>query len=64
MDLVIEKYGKVDILVNNAGILEEGLKPIDRFSDEDLDRIIETNEKELCVACVLHHRRCRQEHLS
>lgn len=45
MDLVIEKYGKVDILVNNAGILEEGLKPIDRFSDEDLDRIIETNEK-------------------
>ena len=32
MDLVIEKYGKVDILVNNAGILEEGLKPIDRFS--------------------------------
>ena len=44
-DLVIEKYGKVDILVNNAGILEEGLKPIDRFSDEDLDRIVETNEK-------------------
>lgn len=38
MDLVIEKYGKVDILVNNAGILEEGLKPIDRFSDEDLKR--------------------------
>ena len=35
MDLVIEKYGKVDILV----------KPIDRFSDEDLDRIVETNEK-------------------
>ena len=63
MDLVIEKYGKVDILVNNAGILEEGLKPIDRFSDEDLDRIVET-KKELCVACVLHHRRCRQEHLS
>ena len=45
MDLVIEKYGKIDILVNNAGILEEGLKPIDRFSDEDLDRIVETNEK-------------------
>lgn len=45
MNLVIEKYGKVDILVNNAGILEEGLKPIDRFSDEDLDRIVETNEK-------------------
>ena len=45
MDLVMNKYGKIDILVNNAGILEEGLKPIDRFSDEDLDRIVETNEK-------------------
>lgn len=45
MELVMRKYGKIDILVNNAGILEEGLKPIDRFSDEDLDRIVETNEK-------------------
>ena len=45
MELVMEKYGKIDILVNNAGILEEGLKPIDRFTDEDLDRIVETNEK-------------------
>ena len=45
VDLVMEKYGRIDILVNNAGILEEGLKPIDRFLDEDLDRIVETNEK-------------------
>ena len=42
---VMDKYGKIDILVNNAGILEQGLKPIDRFLDEDMDRIIETNEK-------------------
>ena len=41
----IETYGKLDILVNNAGILEEGLKPIDRVLDEDLDRIINTNTK-------------------
>ena len=41
----VEKFGKIDILVNNAGILEEGLKPIDRYSDEDLDRIVETNQK-------------------
>ena len=42
----IKKYfGHLDILVNNAGILEQGLKPIDRFLDEDMDRIIETNEK-------------------
>ena len=42
---VVEKYGKIDILINNAGILETGLKPIDRFLDEDLDRIVETNQK-------------------
>lgn len=41
----VEKYGKIDILVNNAGVLEEGLKPIDRFTDEDLDWIIDVNEK-------------------
>lgn len=45
MDLVMQKYGKIDILVNNAGVLEEGLKPIDRFSDEDLERIVDTNQK-------------------
>ena len=45
MAVTEEKFGKIDILVNNAGILEEGLKPIDRYTDEDLDRIVETNEK-------------------
>lgn len=45
MTITEEKFGKIDILVNNAGILEEGLKPIDRYTDEDLDRIVETNEK-------------------
>ena len=41
-----EHFGQIDILVNNAGILEQGLKPIDRFTDEDLDRIVETNQKD------------------
>lgn len=41
----IDAFGKVDVLVNNAGILESGLKPVDRFCDDDLDRIIETNQK-------------------
>jgi NAD(P)-dependent dehydrogenase (short-subunit alcohol dehydrogenase family) len=51
----LEAYGKIDILVNNAGILEEGLKPIDRFSDEDLDRIVDTNMKGTmrCMRAVL-----------
>ena len=41
----VEAFGKVDILVNNAGILEEGLKPIDRVVNEDLNRILDTNTK-------------------
>lgn len=41
----LKAYGKIDILVNNAGVLEEGLKPIDRFTDEDLDKIIGINLK-------------------
>lgn len=45
MQAVIDRFGKIDILISNAGILEEGLKPIDRFTDEDLDRIVETNQK-------------------
>ncbi len=45
MDKAFEAFGKIDILVNNAGVLESGLKPIDRFSDDDLDRIVNTNEK-------------------
>lgn len=45
MQEVFDRYGRIDVLVNNAGILEEGLKPIDRFTDEDLDRITDTNQK-------------------
>ena len=45
MDKAVEAFGKIDILVNNAGVLESGLKPIDRFNDDDLDRIVNTNEK-------------------
>ena len=41
----VEAYGKVDVLVNNAGVLEEGLKPIDRLNDDDLDRILDINTK-------------------
>lgn len=45
MVAAVDAFGKIDVLVNNAGILEKGLKPIDRFTDEDLDRIVETNQK-------------------
>lgn len=45
MDIVMEQFGKIDILINNAGVLEEGLKPIDRYTDEDLDKIYAINQK-------------------
>lgn len=41
----IEKYGKLDVLVNNAGVVEEGVKPIDRYTDEDLDKMLNINLK-------------------
>lgn len=46
----VEAYGKVDILVNNAGVLEEGLKPIDVFEEEDLERVLAINTKG-CLYC-------------
>ena len=38
-------FGKVDILINNAGVLDEGLKAIDNFTDEDMNRVIDINTK-------------------
>ena len=46
----VEVYGKVDVLVNNAGVLEEGLKPIDVFEEEDLERVFAINTKG-CLYC-------------
>ena len=45
VEAAISTYGKLDILVNNAGVLEKGLKPIDRYTDEDLDWVVEINQK-------------------
>lgn len=39
----MEKYGKLDVLVNVAGGISTGLRPIDSCTDEELDRIINTN---------------------
>lgn len=48
-DMIVEEtvktFGKVDVLVNNAGVVEEGLKPIDRYTDEDLDKMLNINLK-------------------
>lgn len=40
---VMEKYKRIDILVNNAGITRDGL--LMRMSEEDFDRVLDTNLK-------------------
>lgn len=39
----VDAFGRVDVLVNNAGVLEEGLKAIDKFENEDLDYVFHIN---------------------
>ena len=41
----IAKFGKVDILINNAGVLDNGLKAIDSFTDDDMNKVIDINTK-------------------
>lgn len=43
--LTLEKFGKIDILINNAGVLDNGLKAIDSFTDDDMNRVIDINTK-------------------
>jgi len=45
MAAAVKTFGKLDVLVNNAGVLDSGLKGINHFSDEDLDKVIDINQK-------------------
>lgn len=45
IDKTIEAFGKVDIILNNAGVLENGLLPIDKVKNEDMDYVIDINTK-------------------
>jgi len=46
---VLADFGKIDILVNNAGITRDGL--ILRMSEEDWDKVLETNLKGAFNTC-------------
>ena len=41
----VETFGKLDILVNNAGVVDSGLEPIEKVTDETIDSLIDINAK-------------------
>ena len=41
----LETFGELDILVNNAGVRDEGLRPIDKVTDNEIDRVVNINTK-------------------
>ena len=43
-----QRFGKVDVLVNNAGVY--AMKPIEEVTEEEIDRIFDTNVKGLLLA--------------
>ena len=45
VEKAVEHFGGLDILVNNAGVLDEGLLPIDKVADSEIDRIVDINTK-------------------
>lgn len=52
----METFGKlVDILVNNAGARDEGLRPVDKEIDSEIDRVVGINTKGVmyCTRAVL-----------
>ena len=48
---VLSDYNQIDILVNNAGIVIR--KPAEEFTEEEWDRIMETNLKGMFFCCQL-----------
>lgn len=45
----LEQFGRIDVLVNNAGITRDGLMM--RMSEEDYDRVLDTNLKGAFLCC-------------
>ena len=41
----VETFGQLDILINNAGVLDTGLHAIDQIDYDDLNRVIDINQK-------------------
>lgn len=41
----METFGKLDILVNNAGVVDSGIEPVEKVTDETIDTLIDINAK-------------------
>lgn len=46
---VAKRFGRIDILVNNAGISQS--LPLNEYSDEEMDKILDLNLKAVFVCC-------------
>ncbi|MBN2156676.1 MAG: SDR family oxidoreductase [Candidatus Lokiarchaeota archaeon] len=49
IDFTVKKYGKIDVLIVNAGVVRVG--PIEDFSDDDYDILIDVNLKGTFFTC-------------
>lgn len=44
MQAAVDKFGGIDVLVNNAGVLDTGLKGVDKYLDEDAQKVMGINQ--------------------
>ncbi|MDY4812650.1 MAG: SDR family oxidoreductase [Ruminococcus sp.] len=44
MKTAMYEFGQIDILVNNAGVLDTGLAPVDKFDNDEIQKIISINQ--------------------
>ncbi|MCI6647416.1 MAG: SDR family oxidoreductase [Oscillospiraceae bacterium] len=45
VEKTVETFGRLDVLCNVAGYIEAGLRPVDVFTDEEMETIVDTNLK-------------------
>ncbi|MBW1847346.1 MAG: glucose 1-dehydrogenase [Deltaproteobacteria bacterium] len=49
VEQIVKQYGRIDVLINNAGVA--GVVPVTELSEEDWDRVVDTNLKGVFLCC-------------